>query len=399
MKRVRRLVYLEVAAGIAALAVTATGAAWRGLKPVMPDDVWRKAELDLRAGRWASARAGLDRLARLRRPTPEDWMLRAQLASALALHDQSLDALAHIGDTHSLAAQARLMAGRIERQRHRLRYAEAAFRRAIELQPRMVEAHKELIYLFGMQLRRHEIDAEFKALGRLTPLSHHDLFTWGLTHFADWGPDVAGDLESFIAADPIDRQSRLALAELLLDAPDAESQVERALEPLPPSDLEATALLIELRLNHGRIDLAMAMLESVKASHPSIARIRGRVALLRGDRGAAIAAFKGALSNEPYDRVSLSELGKALTLQGDISAAREYLARAKRLDDVYNLINRVSRSDQENQRHDLTRLGRACEAAGLSEEARGWYMLAISRQPLDTEAQQALRRLRGATTP
>jgi hypothetical protein len=61
---------------------------------------------------------------------------------------------------------------------------------------------------------------------------------------------------------------------------------------------------------------------------------------------------------------------------------------------VYSLINRVSRPDRENQLPDLTKLGAACEAAGLCEEAKGWYELAIGREPMDALAQQGLRRLR-----
>jgi len=398
MTRARQSVRVGAAVAIAVLAVIGAGAAWRKLMGPDSDRVWRDAEIDLRAGRWANARAGLKRLETLRRATPHDWMLRAQVSSAVGRDDEALDALCHIPDDNPAAAQARLMSGRIERQHHRLRHAEAAFRRAVELKPRMVEAHKELVYLFGMQLRRREVDAEFKALSRLTPLSHHDLFTWGLTHFTVWGPDIAGDLESFIQADRNDRYSRLALADLLLDTPGMESRVEQTLEPLPDSDPEATALRIELKLNHGRISDAIALLEEAPAGHPRLARIRGRVALMRGDHAAAIRHFRHALSEEPYDRVSLSELGKALLLEGDGATAQSYLTRVKRLDDVYNLINRVSRPNQENQAPDLTQLGRACEAAGLRDEARGWYMLAISRQPLDSEAQQALHRLRDVTT-
>jgi tetratricopeptide (TPR) repeat protein len=114
---------------------------------------------------------------------------------------------------------------------------------------------------------------------------------------------------------------------------------------------------------------------------------------LRGDHSAAIRHFEAALTEIPYDRVSFTELGKALLLSGEKSTAEAYLARAKRLDDVYNLINRVSRPNQENQAPDLTQLGRTCEAAGLTDESRGWYMLAIAREPLNAEAQQALRRL------
>ena len=99
-----------------------------------------------------------------------------------------------------------------------------------------------------------------------------------------------------------------------------ESRVEQILEPLPRSDPEATALRIELKLEHGRVDEAMAMLQDAPADDPHLARIRGRVALMRGDHAAAIRHFQDALSEEPYDRVSLSELGKALLLKGDPSA-------------------------------------------------------------------------------
>ena len=293
-----------------------------------------------------------------------------------------------------MSAQARFMAGLIERARNRLRPAEAAFHEAIELDPGLVRAHRSLVYIFGVQARRREVDAEFKALSaRLTPLTHHDLFTWGLMHFDDWGPEVAHDLEIFIKADPGDRYSRLALANLFVDIPDLESQFELAIAPLAAADAEATALRIRLKLNRGRIDEATALLDQAPAGHPKLARLRGQVAIMRGDHKAAIRHFQEALSDEPYDRVSLTELGKALLLTGEKTAAEGYLTRARRLDDVYNLINLVRDPGHENQGRDLARLGRACEAAGLNDEARGWYLLAIGHDPLDSESQQALRRL------
>jgi tetratricopeptide (TPR) repeat protein len=393
MPSVRWPLHAGVTLAIAALAALGTGAAWRGLTRPDPDRIWHEAEANLKAGRLAEAQARLRQLESLRPATPQDWILCAQILSAQGRADEALVRLKRVPDNHALAAQAWLMAARLERQQHRVRNAETALRRAIALKPWLVDAHRELVYILGMQLRRREVDAEFKALARLTPLTHHDLFTWGLTHFTVWGPDIADDLESFIKADPLDRYSRLALATLVVDEPAMESRVESALEPLPVSDPEATALRIELRLNHGQIDQAVAMLEEAPAGNPQLARLRGRVALMRGDHAAAIRCFQEALSEEPYDRVSLSELGKALLLKGDKSAAEVYLTRVRRLDDVYNLINRVRRPSQENQAPDLTQLGRACEAAGLLDEARGWYLLAIGRDPLDSEAQQALRRL------
>jgi tetratricopeptide (TPR) repeat protein len=379
---------------LAVLALVSAVAAWRTWSRPDPDRVWQEAVADILAGRWVRARAGLRRLERLRVATPEDWLLRAQVSNAAGDDDAALAALGHVPEDHPLAAQAAFMAGRIERSHHWIRRAEAAYRQALARDPGLIPAHRELIYILGMQLRRRELDAEFKALARLTRLSHHDLYTWGLTHFIAWGPHTAEDLDAFIRADPDDRYSRLALATLLVDQPAMEARVERVLEPLLRDDPDALALRVELKLNQGWVDEALAMLRDAPEHHAQLARLRGRVALMRGDPAAAIGHFQDALGHEPDERVAIAELGKALRLRGDPSAAAAYLARAQRLDAVYNHLVRIRRPDRENQPADLLQLGRACAAAGLRDEARGWYSLAIDRNPLDAEAQQALYRLR-----
>ena len=149
-----------------------------------------------------------------------------------------------------------------------------------------------------MQLRRREVDAEFKS-SRLTALTHHELYTWGLSHFNFLHNvvtrDTADHLQAFIMADPEDRYSRLALASILLKSPDMESVVERTLEPLPRSDPEAMALRIELKLEHGQIEDAVAMLRDDRRATARLSRIRGRIALVRGDHESAIRHFRDAL--------------------------------------------------------------------------------------------------------
>ncbi len=245
------------------------------------------------AGHWDRAEGrARSQLERLRPRTGLDWLLDAQLATAEGRLDDALAAIGRIPDDHPIAGQAHLLAGRIERQRRRIRKAEAAFRRALAIKPGLIDAHKELIYILGIQSRRREVDAEFRALGRLTTLTHHDLFTWALTHFTQWNPDIVQDLDGFIKADPEDRYSRLAVVELLLERPDVESYITRILEPLPDSDSDALALRINLAFNLGRFDEAERLLAAAPTDHPRISRIRGEMALRRRDLDAAIRHFR-----------------------------------------------------------------------------------------------------------
>src|SRR4051812_3943873 len=213
--------------------------------PRDPQILWNEAQRELQSGNFAAAEARLAEIHRLRSPTSLDRCLEAQIAVAGGRLEDALAELGKVPRDDPAAGQALLLTGRIQRQRNLTRAAESAFRKAIAIAPRLMEAHRELIYLLGLQLRRREVDAEFKTLSRLTALTHHELYTWGLTHFNFLHNvltrDTADHLQAFIMADSEDRSSRLALASLLLKSPDSEDMVERTLEPLPRSDPEAMA--------------------------------------------------------------------------------------------------------------------------------------------------------------
>ncbi|MFO0888935.1 MAG: tetratricopeptide repeat protein [Isosphaeraceae bacterium] len=378
------------------LLILIAGAAWWRLHDrTDPDRLWEDAERAFLSGRWDVTKASLVRLERIRPKNGLDWLLTAQLAIAEKRFDDAFYAISQIPDDHPMAAQAHLLEGRLWRQLRRLRKSEEAFRHALALKPGLVDARKELIYILGIQSRRREVDAEFHALAKLTTLSHHDLFTWALTHFTQWNPDIVQDLDGFIAADPGDRLSRLAVTELLLERPgdEVDAYIERILGPLPESDTDALALRINFAFNRGRYTEAEAMLAKAPEDHPRISRMRGELALRKRDVDAAIKHFRDALSSEPYDRVSPMHLAQALKLKGDNTAAEAHLARVQKLNAVYNQIIRVRSPSRQNQISDLAELGKACEEAGLLEEARGWYKLAITMSPLDEEAQRALSRL------
>ena len=68
------------------------------------------------------------------------------------------------------------------------------------------------------------------------------------------------------------------------------------------------------------------------------------------------------------------------------------LTRAKELVTANEETRKALKVAQPDNK-DLAELGKSCEEAGLIDEARGWYTLAITMNPLDGDAQQSLARL------
>jgi tetratricopeptide (TPR) repeat protein len=358
-----------------------------------PDHIWNEAQTAFLEGRFEDADATLAWIRRFRSPMDRDRTLEAQIAAALGQTERALAGLLGIPEGSRYAGQAYLFAGRLERQRHRVSAAESHLRRAIRVEPRLVEAHRELICIYGIQSRRREVDAEFRALARLVSVNYHDLYTWALTRFSRWNTDVARDLEKFIEADPNDRDSRLALAKILSLEAKNEVELESALAGLPESDPAALAARARYRLSHGEPGKVDAMLRLAPAGHAAIDQFRGQVAMQRRDFATAVKAYRSAMALEPTDRVLTFEFGRALASAGDTEAAKPHFDRARRLDAVYDLLMRLRPPNREGDPAEAIQMGKALEAAHLTDVARCWFELAVSQDPTNTEAQKGLHGL------
>lgn len=355
-----------------------------------PDAVWQAGEAHLRADRIDLAQAATNRLSQLREPTPLDCMLRAQIDIAQGCDEEAVARLMRVPDEHPIASQAQLLAGQVELRRHRARFAEQHLRKAIQLDPRLVQAHRELIYIMGYQLRRPELNAEFLALSQLTTLTFDNVFHWCLMRTALWEPSTAlEELSLFVQVDPEDRWSRLAIANdyrrmgLIDDA-------ETAIAPLPDSDLDALAIRVMLAIDRHQDDKAEPLLASAPSDDPRLAKLRGRLALARRDAPTAVHCFRVAYAHSPEDRESLLGLVSALTMSGDEKSAAPLREIATKFELINSLVQRAAASSERQNPNLLRELGAACAAAGRDPEARAWYRLAIARDPLDIESQQAL---------
>ncbi len=388
------LLILVLVAAVAALAVWGYVAIRREAEN--PDDVLTQAQADLLANRFDRAGEAVDRLARLREPIGEDRMVRARLAVARERPDEAVAELALVPDDSPLAAGARLLAGQVELRRDRFRFAEQSLRAAVRLDPGLIKAHRELIFIYGFQLRRAELAAEFLALSKLTDLRFQEMFHWGMLKNESWEPgEAAGKLAKCIAADPDDRWSRLGLAENQRRMGHLE-QAEATLAVLARDDPEAIAARVRIAMDRSDVEAAEHLMASGPPADPALARLRGRLALSRRDAAAAVRHFRVAYELQPDSREGVNGLMTALVLQGDAKAAAPLREIAARLDYLQALIQRAAAGEVRDDPELALLLGEACAALHRDDEARGWYKVAIARDPLNARAQRALYHLGAA---
>jgi tetratricopeptide (TPR) repeat protein len=358
----------------------------------------RKIALEaVQGGKWDQAEAALARLPGL---TESDWLLRAEAARNRKQFERALTFVSHVSESGPRGAKAALVAGETEQGRFRAQAMETHLVRALRLDPKLVAARRLLIYLYGTQGRRADVLAQFSALVELNPGSVDLVRHWCLSRGEITDPsEVKTDLERFVAADPLDRWSRLALAEACRRLSQFD-RAEKLLEPLREADPEATAGRAQLAFERGNTHAAEAMLRDAPIDHARLARLRGRLALLRGDARGAVHEFRLAEAAEPNHRDTLLGLSQALKLAGDQATAHSILERVTAQQAVRNLLAQTE-DERYQTAENFAKLASACEAAGWLPEARAWYRLTVAADPLDRRAQQALFRLSTAanTTP
>lgn len=361
-----------------------------------PNALRERAAMLVDADQPAEAKRLIDRVLAVDTPTDRDRLILGIAQKKLGDADTALDTLAAIPDDSPLGPKARYVQGQIERERSRARIAEQHLLHALELDPKLGEARGELIYIYGMQLRRRDLSEQFSKLMEIRPLRFQEVFLWCLSRRVDWDPNsVISILRQYVDADPEDRVSRLSLADALRQATRFDEAVE-ALEPLSADDGDAIALRARIALDRGDAEEAEALLQTGPDDHPGLARLRGRVALSRRDWTAAARHFRIALDGLPEDRDSLFGLGHSLTQLGQADKAEAYVLKARDQDLLTALVERAANAANRDDPDLVRSLAEACERVGRLAEARAWYKILIDRDPLDQEAQRSLYRLQAA---
>jgi thioredoxin-like negative regulator of GroEL len=360
-----------------------------------PAELAAETRLALKDRRWSRAEALLARLAQQRPPTADDIVLRAELELGRDRVDQAVGLLTGIPETDSHAAGARLVAGQIEKSRDRARRMEALFRESLRLDTKLALACRELILLYAMQARRADLGAQYRALSAIEPLNYDDVLLWTASLEDIWiNETIRTQLERYLAADPGDRPSRLALAGVLLRSNQLEG-AEALLLRLPDSDPDARTLRARIALNRSRLDEVRSLLDGGPAEHVGLALLRGQLAVRMNDPPAAARQFRIALRLEPTNREAIQGLALVLKTLGRDDQAAAYQGQIERWRHLTAWLEKARDASKGRRDPALVRqLADACEGVGRPAEARAWYRLALDLDPLDAVAQQALYRLR-----
>lgn len=360
------------------------------LRPFQTTEQIRKDAIEaIRAGKYDQAEMAFARLPALK---ASDWLLRTEVAVARNDFNGAWAHVNHVPDEGALSVRKAILMGQIAFARFHARDAEKAFLRALELDPKQVAARRSLVYLYGTQERRSELMEQFSALADQGPLTLELVQHWCLSRGAIGDPaKVRSDLEQFVANDPEDRWSRLALAGTYRQLGELDRS-ESVLADLPQDDPDARASRAQLSILRGDSQVAEALLAEGPQDHAVLARLRGRLALTRRDGPASVRFYRLSDKAEPNNRDTLDGLVQALRISGDEAGAEPVILRARAHDTLRNLLQRTT-TDQDLSISRLFEIANACEAIDRVSEACAWYRLVLVADPLNTRAQQALFRL------
>jgi Flp pilus assembly protein TadD len=169
---------------------------------------------------------------------------------------------------------------------------------------------------------------------------------------------------------------------------------DEALRPLPNSDPDARALRVQTAVARGDHEATKALLREGPTNHARLNYLRGRLALQGNEPRKAAEFFRATLRQDPSDRDAIQGLGVALRTLDDPQF--ESLLQLAALHDRLKRTIKESVTTLKTDEKIFYKLGAICESLKRLDEARAWYRLAITRDPLDDDAQKKLTLLEKA---
>lgn len=383
------------------LLVCGAGLAWhfRESPAARALTLFREARRHSSAGEAALAEQSAARAFELDRSLSEAALLAAEAAARQRAFGRALGHLQELqSPSPETALHAALLSADINHHRlFRLSDAEANYRAALEIAPDDPDANRELAQLLGLVARRRE------AIPHVLRLIRAGAATDLLILLArDDG--VARDdalLKAASAANPDDSNLLLAASWHAADDEQLDQALQltrRALRVSPDFDAAHVRLgqqLLAARRFDELRNWAAGIPPSAEA-FPELWVVRGRIAEHERQPESAIRCYWEALRRGPEIKSANLRLAKLLAGKGH-PAAERFSDRARLLQELETVQDRVLFSGDVMRVEGLLDLARAEFNAGRLWESRGWYQWALKESPENTTARLELQRLVTAT--
>ena len=364
-----------------------------------PDRLFRKAREDLAAKRFDRVDSDLIQLSKLRPPTSDDRLLRAELYRLTGRDEQAIGELSEIPDRFVNASAVRFAQGLLELRLDRARLAEVALRKALELDPNKSDARRELVRIATIQDRLDVVSTQFTALSQQKDVSleFDELYLWTLGRSRTTGPaEYAETLKRWVAADPEDRPSRLGLASAfrkLGKVDEAEailSTLKREANELSPAE---RVLAARVAIDQVDLEKAHRLLDSAKPGDAEMNLLHGQLYLVQSRPKEALECLRASLGQRPNDRETLAALSTTLQRLGKQTEARPIISKVSCGNIMVLSIEEARIPAQQRSVKRLGSIATDCEEFGQPDLARAWYRLALKEDPTNATLQKALFRL------
>jgi tetratricopeptide (TPR) repeat protein len=287
--------------------------------------------------------------------------------------------------------------------------AEAAWKEALRLEPRVPEAGWALLSLYYVQGRRAEAHRLGLALHAREPDPRDRvqlLLELVRQDARPLGPDsLIRTLEPLVRAHPEDLHMAIALGLALIRSSRADEGLSILRELIgrnadDPDAWGAWLLGLEEAREFDELALALAKLPASCGVDARFERYRGTVAQHRGDWAGATAAYLRAWRADPSDFPVLYRLSRALRAAGRRAEADSFDLKVRAAQGARERI--LGLYDEADAQKTLGvaphpelyhRLADLREHMGRADEALAWHRLVLRDQPEDRTSREAVARL------
>lgn len=369
---------------------------------------WRAAVIDdaLRSSGPADEVARLRDLAeRLAWYRPDDIDLvfrRAELADRAGDAAAAAAILSAVPDSDPQASRARYLEGLVHRNAYRLDDAERAFRASAKIDPKMVEAHRNLIGLLGVEHRRADQADALQAwirsgFGVIEPLR---LMGQSVVVIPPGTLDKTTDegtiLERALEAQPQSRHVRPALARFLRNRGESAEASKLLDEWLKDQHNDIAACIEKLAtlVESGEDDAAQTFAATIHESTSEIAEYWLYLGDLKRNRkrwDEAADCYRKASSIDPRNPETYYRLAECLRSSGQKDESAHYL---KKHADLRRLAEAAAAVDANRPTGSaILEAARLCADLGRTLEARAWVNEALRLDRDNAEARALLTRI------